>query len=113
MSVSSDNPRVNNNSTSNPQQKIKHLIIDCSALAYCDYSGASTLIDLIDELKENKLTVYLAACPIKMIRMFERLRRGDILESNIYPTISDAVNQAKRARLASTIRSFPSIITYH
>lgn len=78
--------------------KIKFLIIDCSALAYCDYSGVATLVEIIEELEEQKVTVYLAACPLKLISMIEKMQKTRVLEQNIYPTITDAVNHAKFLR---------------
>lgn len=86
------------NSDSLDDNKIKFLIIDCSALAYCDYSGAATLVEIIEELNEQKVTVYLAACPLKLIGMFEKMQKTSVLEQNIYPTITDAVNHAKFLR---------------
>lgn len=78
--------------TQNDDKKVKYLIIDCSALAYCDYSGAATLVDIVEELGEQKIRVFLASCPLKLIHMIERMQKGLILESNIYPTITDAIN---------------------
>lgn len=86
------NSRLNNN------LKVRYFIIDCSALAYCDHAGANLLLELIQELEEHKVTVYLAACPIKLVFMFERMGFGNILESHVYPTITAAVNQAKFLR---------------
>lgn len=76
-------------------RKIKFLIIDCSALAYCDYSGAATLVDIVEELDKHDLTVFLAACPLKLINMLEKMQCVVILERNVYPTITDAVSYIK------------------
>lgn len=85
--------------TSNDDKdKVKFLIIDCSGLAYCDYSGAATLVDIIEDLEEHKLTVYLAACPLKLIHMIEKMQKTAVLERSIYPTIADAIGQARYLR---------------
>lgn len=81
--------------TQNDDKKIKYLIIDCSALAYCDYSGAATLVDIVEELGELKVSVYLASCPLKLIHMIERMQKSLVLERNIYPTITDAINHVR------------------
>lgn len=73
--------------------KTRCLIIDCSALAYCDYSGAATLIEIFEELQEHKVLVYLAACPMKLIDMLEKMNQTHVLENNVFPSISDAVNR--------------------
>uniref|UniRef100_A0A6G1SPZ8 Prestin n=1 Tax=Aceria tosichella TaxID=561515 RepID=A0A6G1SPZ8_9ACAR len=79
-----------------PSNRINYLVIDCSALSYCDYSGVATLIELIDDLADRKLCVLLAACPLKLIDMIERMPRGqDILAHNVYPTIGGAIGQVK------------------
>lgn len=78
--------------------KIKFLVIDCSALAYCDYSGAETLVDIVEELEEFKVQVYLAACPVKLINMIEKMKRTRVLQHNVHPTITDALNHAKYLR---------------
>lgn len=80
------------------QQAIEYLIIDCSAFAYCDCSGVATLVELIDDLYELKVRVYLAACPLKMIDILERMGRGDIIKQNCFPTITDAIGQIKYLR---------------
>lgn len=105
------NAELGGRSISVIDQKVKCLIIDCSALAYCDYSGAATLVELIEELEDRKVNVYLAACSIKLIGMFERLNKGQIIESNIYPTIPDAVNRANYLRTSRNSRSPPTILT--
>lgn len=84
-----------NDSESNDNEKIKFLIIDCSALAYCDYSGAETLVDIVEELEEFKVQVYLAACPVKLINMMDKMRRTKGLQQNLHPTITDALIHAK------------------
>lgn len=81
--------------TQNDDKKIKYLIIDCSALAYCDYSGAATLVDIVEELEEQKVSVFLASCPLKLIHMIERMQKSLVLDRNIYPTITDAINYIK------------------
>lgn len=86
---------MNSETYEESKAKIKYLIIDCSALAYCDYSGAATLVEIIEELEEHKVTVYLAACPLKLIGMIEKMQKTIVLEHNIYPSITDAVNHAK------------------
>lgn len=73
-------------------QKIRCLVIDCSGLAYCDHSGAETLVELIEELDDHKIRVFLADCPLDLIQMFERMNKSEILESNVYPTVANAVN---------------------
>lgn len=80
------------------EEKVQFLVIDCSALAYCDYSGAAQLVDIIEELEERKLNVYLASCPLKLIVMLEKLQAKQVIERNVYPTIADAVKQAKYLR---------------
>lgn len=79
----------------NCAKKIKFLIIDCSALAYCDYSGAETLVDIIEDMEDHKISVYLAACPLKLIDMIERMHRTKVIENNVFPSIADAVSQSK------------------
>ena len=76
--------------------KIKFLIVDCSALAYCDCSGIATLVEIVDELAELDVQVYLAACPIKLIDTLERMQATQVLQRNVFPSISDAVAQAQR-----------------
>lgn len=78
-----------------PADKVKYLIIDCSALAYCDYSGAATLVEIIEELDESAICCYLAACSVKFINMLEKLQKMEHLEHNIFPTIGDAVSMIK------------------
>lgn len=75
--------------------EVKYLIIDCSALAYCDYSGATTLVEIIEELDENSISCYLATCSLKFINMLEKMQKIELLENNIFPTIGDAVSMAK------------------
>jgi len=79
--------------------KIRYLIIDCSALAYCDYSGAATLVEIIEELGDHKIDVYLAACPLKLVGMIEKMQKSIVLEHNVFPSITDAVNHAKYMKL--------------
>lgn len=72
---------------------IRYLVIDCSALSFCDYAGVETLVEIIDELREKNICVLLAACPLNLIKMIEKMKQMAILEENIYPTITDAVNR--------------------
>jgi hypothetical protein len=61
----------------------------------------ATLIELIDDLADRKLAVLLAACPLKLIDMMERMPRGpEIVANNVYPTISDAIGQVQCLRTA-------------
>lgn len=78
--------------------RVKFLIIDCSALAYCDCAGVATLIEIIDELEEHKVDVFLASCPLKLIDIIEKMGQRRILERNVYPTITDAIGQVKCVR---------------
>lgn len=79
-----------------PDSGINFLIIDCSALSYCDYSGAATLVELIEDLESEKVAVYLAACPIKLVDMLGKMKATEkVLNEHVYPTISDAVGQVK------------------
>lgn len=94
----STKPPSDSNQHHNTNDKVKFLIIDCSALAYCDYSGAETLIDIVEELEESKVHVYLAACPAKLIDMIEKMKRTKVLEHNVHPTITDALNHARYLR---------------
>lgn len=96
--------------------KVKYLIIDCSALAYCDYSGAGTLVDIMEELEVHDVRVFLAACPLKLINMMEKMQKIELLEHNIFPTISDAVSVSKyfksrhdRAQLGPNSLSIPGL----
>lgn len=93
--------------------KIKFLVIDCSALAYCDYSGAETLVDIVDELEEFKVQVYLAACPVKLIGMIEKMKRTRVLEHNVHPTITDALNHAKYLRGRAPASESTGICSLH
>lgn len=77
-------------------KRTNFLVIDCSALSYCDYSGAATLLELVEDLAERKVAVYLAACPLKLIDMLEKMQtRPELLTHNVYPTISDAMGQIR------------------
>lgn len=91
------------------KRRVRFFIIDCSALAYCDHSGANLLLELIQELEEHKVTVLLAACPIKLILMIERLGHGSVLETNVYPTITAAVSQAKYMATSRCHTTIPTI----
>jgi len=80
------------------EQSIEYLIIDCSALAYCDCSGVATLVELTEELAEHNVSVYLAACSLKMIDILERMDKSLIIKQNCFPTIVDAIGQIRYLR---------------
>lgn len=93
---------------------INFLIIDCSALSYCDYSGATTLVELIEDLEREKVAVYLAACPLKLIDMLEKMNTNSrVLDEHVYPTISVAIGRVRyllaSRQSSSEIKLIPSV----
>lgn len=79
-------------------KRSEYLIIDCSAISYCDQSGASALVELIDELDEpragqsGRVQVYLVSCSCSLVRMIETcLQRPELLATNVFPSILDAL----------------------
>lgn len=76
---------------------IEFLIIDCSGITYCDMSGATALVELIDELNEEtnfrgRVQVYLVSCSCSLVQMVgTNLHRSELLSTNVFPTILDAI----------------------
>lgn len=106
-SALNDNTAVGEKDCSGRQeenQRIDYLIIDCSAISYCDQSGAAALVELIDELNERtnalgRVQVYLVSCSCSLIRMIETcLHRPDLLATNVFPSILDALGHINHGK---------------
>uniref|UniRef100_T1J0G6 STAS domain-containing protein n=1 Tax=Strigamia maritima TaxID=126957 RepID=T1J0G6_STRMM len=71
---------------------VHHIIMDCSAWTYIDASGLTTLVQLITEYQDINVTVDLAACQVPVVELLEKMGTFQLVpESNIFPTIHDAV----------------------
>lgn len=84
------------------ERKTFGVVIDCSAISYIDSSGVESLIELVNEMKNVHIEVFLASCQTDVIIMLER---SDFFEKvshpHIYPSVHDAVVQATNIFTAS------------
>jgi anti-anti-sigma factor len=69
------------------------VVIDCSALEYCDSSGINGLIKIYQRLAGHGGTLRLASVPGSVAYVFELTSLGELIA--IHPTVADALVAAE------------------
>ena len=76
------------------------IIIDCSTISYIDSSGIEALTEIIKLLKELNIHCFLSSAPTQVLIMFERTNFLDNFANycGLFPSIHDAVIRATSAQ---------------
>uniref|UniRef100_A0A914EF41 STAS domain-containing protein n=1 Tax=Acrobeloides nanus TaxID=290746 RepID=A0A914EF41_9BILA len=69
--------------------KPKYLILDASAITFCDKTGALTIAELAEELLQENVTMLIASSSSQLREICENC--NVIPSSLFYPTVYDAV----------------------
>ncbi|KAL8612924.1 hypothetical protein ACOMHN_035001 [Nucella lapillus] len=105
-----------NSQPSDPQapkdpRPFRHLVIDCSSMAFVDPVGIKTFKQIIEEYKGVGITVYLGGVRDEVWRTLQAAEFTDKYSSHIYLTVYDAVQTAEAA-LRTEVKMSDLFITH-
>ncbi|KAK7097493.1 prestin-like isoform X2 [Littorina saxatilis] len=89
----------------------RHLVIDCSAMAFVDPVGIKTFRQLIEEFKGVGITVYLGGMRDEVWRTMEAADFTTKYADNIFLTVYDAVQTAENS-LRSEVKVDEMFVTH-
>lgn len=75
--------------------RIRHIVLDCSAVSYIDIAGIKMMKQIIEDFKSAKITVLLAGCSSKMIKALEAAGFFETVEKSVcFYEVTDAIQTA-------------------